>query len=181
MSELLNEMRKSFQDAEYRDSYAESFMNSQVAAQIKVLREDRDMTQQQLAEQIGTKQAGISRLENVNYSSWKVETLRKLARALHVRLRITFEEFGTLPSDMDAFNRNGLTRRTFEDDPVFNPAATRSEGTIARGAAAYGTDATSLLSSFTIPRADLTSALQAERRSPLSAMSMADCAKRSHA
>jgi transcriptional regulator with XRE-family HTH domain len=136
VSEFINELRKSFVDQEYRDSYAESFMNSCVAAQIKILREEREFTQQELAEKIGTKQAGISRLENVNYSAWKVETLRKVARALRVRLRISFEEFGTLPDEIGAFDRDGLFRRAFEQDPVFNPSIAAQAPAEARAGAA---------------------------------------------
>src|ERR1700753_157640 len=97
VNQLVEELKQSFTNEEFRYSYVESLLNSQLAAQLKVLREERDLTQEQLADKIGTKQAGISRLENVNYSSWKTETLRKLARALGVRLKISFEEFGTLP------------------------------------------------------------------------------------
>jgi transcriptional regulator with XRE-family HTH domain len=117
VSELLNELRKNFADEEFRNSYAESFMNSFVAAQIKVLREAFPMTQGELAEKIGTQQLGIARVENVNYSAWKVETLRKIARALGVRLKITFEEFGTLPEEIERFNRESLNRAPFERDP----------------------------------------------------------------
>jgi transcriptional regulator with XRE-family HTH domain len=95
-------------------------MNSMVAAQIKVLRNHHEMTQAQLAEAIGTKQAGISRLENVNYSSWKVDTLRRIAKAFRLRLKISFEEFGTLHRDVESFNDAGLDRRPFEEDPEFN-------------------------------------------------------------
>jgi transcriptional regulator with XRE-family HTH domain len=123
VSELIEHLRQSFTDEEYRNAYAESFMNSYVAAQIKVLREAYPLTQDQLAEKIGTQQPGVARLENVNYSSWKVESLRKLARALKVRLKITFEEFGTLPGDIDHFNREALRRAPFHRDPVFSPAA----------------------------------------------------------
>jgi transcriptional regulator with XRE-family HTH domain len=125
-NDLIAGLRVPFvRDEEYRNSYAESFMNSHVAAQIKVLRESQEMTQEELAERIGTKQTGVSRLENVNYSAWKVETLRKLARAFHVRLKITFEEFGTLPNEMNKFSRAMLMRRKFENDPTFSerPAA----------------------------------------------------------
>jgi hypothetical protein len=52
-----------------------------------------------------------------------VETLRKLARALGVRLRISFEEFGTLPDEFESFRRENLLRAPFEHDPVFNPTA----------------------------------------------------------
>ncbi len=120
MSELLEELRGNFGDAEYRDAYAESFVNTYIAAQIKVLREERPLTQGELGEKVGTSQPGIARFENVNYSSWKVETLRKLARALNVWLRISFEEFGTLPSIIEGFNKEALVRLPFDKDPVFS-------------------------------------------------------------
>src|ERR1019366_477163 len=91
VSELLEQLRQSFDDEDYRNSYSESFMNSYVAAQIKTLREEYPLTQAELADKIGTQQPGVARLENVNYSSWKVETLSKAARALSVRQKITFE------------------------------------------------------------------------------------------
>jgi transcriptional regulator with XRE-family HTH domain len=122
MKALLEKLAEQFDsDEEYRSAYAESFMNSYIAAQIKVLREQRELTQQALAEKVGTKQAGISRLENVNYNSWKVETLTKLAKAFDVRLKITFEEFGSLPADIDGFSREKLQRASFSEDPIFHP------------------------------------------------------------
>lgn len=121
MSELLEQLRQTFSDKDYRDSYSESFMNSYVAAQIKVLREQYPLTQGELAEKIGTSQPGVARFENVNYSSWKVETLRKIARALDVRLKITFEEFGTLPDEVEGFHRDRLLRAPFDRDPMFAP------------------------------------------------------------
>jgi transcriptional regulator with XRE-family HTH domain len=121
VSELIKDFRQKFQDEEYRNSYAEGFLNSYVAAQIKMLREQRGMTQEQLGEKIGTQQSGIARLENTNYSAWKTETLVRLCRAFHVRLKISFEEFGTLPPEIESFNRDALQRRPFDKDPIFFP------------------------------------------------------------
>lgn len=106
-------------DEEYRYAYAEDFLNTYIATQIRVLRDQREMTQGQLAEAIGTKQSGISRLENVNYSNWKTETLKKIARAFGVRLRISFESFGSLLGEDATFSRDALKRAKFEDDPAF--------------------------------------------------------------
>ncbi len=114
-------------DPEYRFAYAEDFLNTSIATQIRVLREQRKMTQVDLALDIGSKQAGVSRLENVNYSAWKTETLRKLARAFDVRLRISFETFGTLLDDDARFSRESLQRPKFEDDPTFGTVADPSE------------------------------------------------------
>lgn len=121
MKSLSDRLRETFQEEDARYAYAEDFLNSSIAAQIKTLRDDRKLSQEELAALLGTKQPGISRLENTNYSAWKVETLRKLARAFGLRLRISFEEFGTLIHDIENFNREELIRRKFEDDPVFHP------------------------------------------------------------
>jgi transcriptional regulator with XRE-family HTH domain len=120
MNEFQNTLRREFQDEEYRYAYAEDFLNTSIAMQVRVLREQRNkMTQQELADRVGTKQAGISRLENVNYSAWKTQTLKKIARALGVRLKITFETFGTLLDETKEFRRESLERPDFEHDPAF--------------------------------------------------------------
>lgn len=122
MSKLLERLRENFQDEEARYAYVDAFLNASIAAQIKSYRDAEGMSQQDLADKIGTKQSGISRLENANYSSWKVETLRKLARAFGLRLRISFEEFGTIVPEVENFERRLLRKRPFMKDPKFHPA-----------------------------------------------------------
>ena len=115
--DIKNSLRRELHDREYAESYAESFLNSFVATQIKVIREQRKMTQGELAQQIGTTQAGISRIENVNYTSWSIRTLAKLAKAFDVRLKVSFEPYGTLPDEVISFDRNALERVAREKDP----------------------------------------------------------------
>jgi transcriptional regulator with XRE-family HTH domain len=119
MNESIEHLCEQLKDPKARYVYADGLVNAQVAAQIKINRETRDMSQQDLADAIGTKQSGISRLENVNYSSWRIESLRKLARAFGLWLDISFREFGDLPSRVESFNRDNLSKRKFEDDPAF--------------------------------------------------------------
>ena len=120
MSELRERLKEEFKrDKEYREAYTEDFLNTSIAAQIKVIREQRGMTQAELAERIGTKQAGISRIENVNYSAWKISTLKKIAFALGTRLKVSFETFGSLLDEAEAFSRKALERPAFEEDPAF--------------------------------------------------------------
>ena len=114
MRDIENALRIELRDPEYSEGYAESFLNSYVATQIKVIREQRKMTQAELGRLIGTTQAGVSRYENVDYSSWNIKTLIKFARAFHVRLKVSFESFGTLPEEASQFNRESLER---EEDP----------------------------------------------------------------
>ena len=104
-------------DEDYCYGYAESFLNTWVASQIRIIRQDRGMTQQDLADAIGTKQTGISRFENINYSSWKTDTLRRIARALRVRLKISFEPFGSLLDDAAVLGPEALKRVPREEDP----------------------------------------------------------------
>ena len=106
-----------FQDEDYRYAYAEDFLNTWVATQIVTLREQRGLNQTELGELIGTKQPGVSRLENVNHSTWKTETLKRIARALGVRLKISFETFGSLMEEDANFSRRFLMRPEFDKDP----------------------------------------------------------------
>jgi transcriptional regulator with XRE-family HTH domain len=108
-----------FQDKQYRESYADDFLNTYVASQIRVIREQRGMSQQDLADAIGTQQAGISRIENVNYSGWNVKTLKKIAHAVDCRLHISFETYGSLLEENVGFKRGLLQRPGFKEDPKF--------------------------------------------------------------
>ena len=121
MNELVEQLKKDLEDEEARYAYTDTVTNAFVSAQIKALREERGFNQEELAALIGTKQSGISRLEKSDYSAWKVETLRKLAKALGVRLRIRFEGFGTLVEEIKGFDDSNLLPKKFEDDPVFHP------------------------------------------------------------
>jgi transcriptional regulator with XRE-family HTH domain len=75
------------------------------------------MKQADLAREVGTTQTAISRIENVNYSSWNITTLKKLARAFRVRLMVSFETYGTLPDEVGKFNQESLQRAEREKDP----------------------------------------------------------------
>src|SRR5947209_175873 len=118
---LTETLKEEFQDEDYRYAYDEEFSNARMATQIKVLRErrQRPLKQVELAERAGMKQSRISELENVNYNSWSVSTLRRLARALGVRFFFGFESWGELLPEIDSFNRESLEKPSFEDDPAF--------------------------------------------------------------
>jgi transcriptional regulator with XRE-family HTH domain len=123
-------LRENLRDQEYAEEYAVSFLNAYIATQIKVVREQRGMTQAALGREIGTTQTGISRIENVNYSSWSIRTLIKLARAFHVRLKVSFEPFGTLPNEVVQLDRESLERVPREDDPSLKEKIASSVGAV---------------------------------------------------
>jgi transcriptional regulator with XRE-family HTH domain len=120
MSDIAEHLRDELKDAEYSEGYAESFLDSYIATQIKVLREQRGLSQQGLADLIGTKQGAVSRIEDVNYSKWNVSTLKKLARAFRVRLKVSFETYGSLLVEVTTFSRESLQREPRESDNILN-------------------------------------------------------------
>lgn len=118
------------EDHEYRHAYADEFLNTMVRTQIRVLREQRGMSQGDLARRIGTTQTAISRLENVNYSSWNIRTLKKIAEAFDLRLHVSFETFGSL--DVSALNKEALERAlSVDEDPGLASADDTSTGAAA--------------------------------------------------
>lgn len=65
-----------------------------VALQIAALREQAGLSQKDLAKLIKTSQQQISRLESPDYEGHSLSTLRRVAEALHARVRIVFEPAG---------------------------------------------------------------------------------------
>lgn len=118
MSDIVEQLREELKAPEYSEGYAESFLDSYIATQIKVLREQHQLSQKGLAELLGTGQGVISRVENVNYSKWNVSTLKKLARAFRVRLKVSFETYGSLLNEVQAFSREALQREPRESDSI---------------------------------------------------------------
>jgi transcriptional regulator with XRE-family HTH domain len=119
-STLRQNLTAEFRDEDYRYSYAESFLNTKLASQIKTLRQQRGLTQAKVAELMDIRQPGYARFEDVNHSVWKTDTLWQIARALDVRVNISFESFGSLIGEKEHFDKEHLERPTFKDDPVFN-------------------------------------------------------------
>jgi transcriptional regulator with XRE-family HTH domain len=117
MGAISEALRHDLRQPEFSEGYAESFQDALVATQIKVLREDNNWTQADLAEKIGTTQTAVSRIESANYSAWNISTLKKLARAFRVRLKVSFETYGSLIHDVESFSRESLRRAPREEDP----------------------------------------------------------------
>ena len=99
MSELIEKLKTAFQDEEYRHSYAEECLNTMIATQIRVLREQRELTQRTLAQKCAMKQPRIAILEDANYSNWSINSLKRLARAFDLALSVRFDSFSDLILD----------------------------------------------------------------------------------
>ena len=115
-------LREELDDPEARHDYAELFLNSSIALQIKALRLQRGWSQEDLAARADLHQAQILAMEQVSHSSWNLESLQKIAKAFDLSLRVSFETFGTLLNDYVEQDRSSLERSSFADDPAFAEA-----------------------------------------------------------
>ncbi len=116
MKELVKTLVAEFDDKEYAHAYMEEFSNMAIAAQIKVLREQRGWTQQQLAATAGMKQERVSALEDVDYDAWTIKTLRKLAKAFDLTVKVSFEKFSSGILDVSKINAETLKRTSRSED-----------------------------------------------------------------
>lgn len=92
----------------YAHAYARELQSLLIATQIRVLREQRGLTQAQLANLCGMKQARISLMESGSYSQWTLSTLRALAEAFDVGLDVRFMSFCELLDRMENSTRTAL-------------------------------------------------------------------------
>jgi transcriptional regulator with XRE-family HTH domain len=126
MSELVDKLRSEFQNEDYRHSYAEECVNTMIATQIKVLREERIMTQSSLAQKAEMAQPRLSVMESADYSNWSVNTLKRLARAFDLALSVKFEAFSEVILDFEEMSKDTLSRPSFKEDPMFRSANVRT-------------------------------------------------------
>lgn len=77
-------------DPELRDDIAEANVNFRVAQLIHDARAAAKLTQQQLADLVGTKQSVIARLEDADYEGHSLTMLSRIADALHQKLDVRF-------------------------------------------------------------------------------------------
>ncbi|MEQ1545180.1 helix-turn-helix transcriptional regulator [Methyloglobulus sp.] len=116
MKELVKTLVTEFDDKDYAHAYMEEFSNMAIAAQIKVLREQRGWTQKQLAEAAGMKQERVCALEDVDYDAWTVKTLRKLAKAFDLTVKVSFEKFSSGILDVSKISPETLKRTPRQED-----------------------------------------------------------------
>jgi predicted transcriptional regulator len=90
---IIDNMMKN--DTELQEMVRESSLNARVAQIIYDARKDANLTQQQLADLIGTTQSVIARLEDADYEGHSLSMLARIAAALNQRLEIKM-----LPNDI---------------------------------------------------------------------------------
>lgn len=77
-------------DVELRASIDEERMNAEVAELVFAARTTAGLTQEQLADLVGTSRPTIARLEDADYEGHSLSMLRRIATALEMRLELRF-------------------------------------------------------------------------------------------
>jgi len=86
-----NYLDQQLQDSEFAARFAEAGEAWDVALQITELRRKSGLSQKELAKLLHTSQQQISRLESPGYEGHSLSMLRRVAHALHARVRVVFE------------------------------------------------------------------------------------------
>lgn len=86
-TDYLNEQMK---QEKFKDAFEEEEVFANLAIEIANLRQNRGLTQKDLAEVLDTTQQTISRLEDPHNKSLSLNTLIKLAEVFHKKLKIRF-------------------------------------------------------------------------------------------
>ena len=74
--------RKQLQEAEVRGAFEELADEFMLSREVLELRKAKNLTQKQLAEEMGTSQPAIARIESGNYRNVSFSFIRRLAAAL---------------------------------------------------------------------------------------------------
>jgi DNA-binding XRE family transcriptional regulator len=83
-------LREDLKDPEFRAHYQEERQALILAMKIAKLREKKGLSQQQMANLMGTSQQAISRIESGDYEGFTLKTLEKIAGATGTRVKIEF-------------------------------------------------------------------------------------------
>ena len=77
-------------DAKREEEFEEAVINADIARKIFDLRTKAGLTQQELADRVGTSKSAICRLEDADYQGHSLSMLKRIAEALDKRVEIRF-------------------------------------------------------------------------------------------
>jgi transcriptional regulator with XRE-family HTH domain len=84
-------LEEQLQDPNFAARFEQAGEAWDVALQISALRQQAGLSQKELAKLLKTSQQQISRLESATYEGHSLSMLRRVAEALHARVRVIFE------------------------------------------------------------------------------------------
>lgn len=101
---------------EYREAYLEGFLEQNIALQIKLNRQIRNLSQSDLAQLIGTKQSVVARSENPAYGKHSIQFLTKVANAFDCALSVKFIPYSKLARQVDSLSEEKLIAPSFDEE-----------------------------------------------------------------
>jgi transcriptional regulator with XRE-family HTH domain len=132
---LMKKLSDRFKDATFRQAFAAKTVARRIAHRIRAIREDRDKSQGELAQEIGTSQSVFSRWEKPDYGSYTLKKLQQIANACDVVLWVDFIshaefrrriEFENAWQPVPSFDQSSASR-------AFGGVAFRNTGSIRSG------------------------------------------------
>ncbi len=102
-------------DREDRQAYLESCIRQDVAWQIRLNREAREMSQSELGDAIGTRQSSIARAEDTEYGRHSLAMLTKIAHAFDCGLVVQFVPYEELVKRTEDTSAEAMTVRPGSD------------------------------------------------------------------
>jgi DNA-binding XRE family transcriptional regulator len=83
-------LQEDIKDPEFKAHYQEEKQALKLAMKIAELRDQKGLSQKELAKLMGTSQQAISRIESGEYEGFTLKTLEKIAEATGMRVKIEF-------------------------------------------------------------------------------------------
>ena len=115
----------------FRDAYVKANIEQGLAHQIRALRTQHGLSQEELALKLGKKnQSAIARLEDPSYGKFSLATLEEIASALDVALLVKFIPYSRLLEETDDLSPRAICAESFDAEyPVIEASleATMSE------------------------------------------------------
>jgi len=96
-----------------RNAFVGAQLRTFLTYQIRTLRKQHNLSQEALAEALGTSQSAVARLENREYGKFSLQTLLDLAKAFDVALVVEFAEYRDFLLRTRNMSEGALARRKF--------------------------------------------------------------------
>ena len=109
----------SLDSKEYREALAIEHVNTTLAIQIRMMRENHQWKQSDLAGRLRKHQETVSQWENPDYGRHSMTTLKALAAAFDVALLAKFIPFSELVQDMVNLSETRLSPPSFGEEQYY--------------------------------------------------------------
>lgn len=115
LSLFLKKMKRLSKKA-YRTAFVKAHLDQGIAHQIRILRQQRNLTQAGLAKLINTGQSAVSRLEDPSYGNYTLNQLAELAAAYDVALTVKFISYGRFLQETEDVSPKSLSAMSYEEE-----------------------------------------------------------------